>query len=187
MLMLGCGGFIAVVTIIVLFFAGAYNSLVVKKASVDNAYSKIDTALQRRYDLIPNVVNTAKGYMAHETEVFAKIADARSKIGSSTTPEQNLQAQSELTSAVSRLLVLTENYPQLKANEQMNALMTELEGSENRIFVARNDYNAVATAYNTTVKSFPTLIFAALFGHKEAPLFQAEQGAQQVPKVDFSK
>lgn len=184
-LLIGCGGVLAVVAVIVMFFVGQYNGLVGKHTQVQAAQSKIETALQRRYDLIPNVVNATKGYMAHEKEVFENIANARAKIGSSATPEQLNQAQGELSSAVSRLLVLTENYPQLKADAQVNALIVELEGSENRIFVARNDYNTIAAEYNRTIKSFPTVIYANMFGYKEAPLFTATSGAQTAPTVDF--
>lgn len=184
-ILFGCGGVLAVVVIIVMFFVGQYNGLVGKYTQVQTAQSKIETALQRRYDLIPNVVNAAKGYMEHEKEVFENIANARAKIGTSTTPEQLTQAQGELSSAVSRLLVLTENYPQLKADAQVNALIVELEGSENRIFVARNDYNTVASEYNRSVKSFPTVMFANMFGYKEVSLFSAVNEAQTAPKVDF--
>lgn len=184
-LLLGCGGVLAVIAVVVMFFVGQYNGLVGKYTQVQTAQSKIETALQRRYDLIPNVVNAAKGYMSHEKEVFENIANARAKIGASATPEQLNQAQGELSSAVSRLLVLTENYPQLKADAQVNALIVELEGSENRIFVARNDYNTIASDYNRTVKSFPTVIYANMFGYKEVPLFTAVSGAQNVPTVDF--
>ncbi|MBS4761741.1 LemA family protein [Carnobacteriaceae bacterium zg-ZUI252] len=186
-LLIGCSSIFAILLVIGLFFVGQYNGLVDKHTQVQTAQSKIETALQRRYDLIPNVVNATKGYMTHEKEVFENIANARAKIGSSTTPQEQAQAQSELSSAVSRLLVLTENYPQLKANEQVNALIVELEGSENRVFVARNDYNTIASDYNRTIKSFPTVIFANLFGYKEVTLFNAAEGAQNAPVVDFNK
>lgn len=183
----GLGIIIGAIVVIGLMLVSQYNGLVSKKSEVDAAYSKVDTALQRRFDLIPNIVNTAKGYMEHESEVFTKIADARAKIGASTTPEQAQEGQAELTSALSRLLVITENYPELKANEQMNTLITELEGAENRIFVARNDFNTVATAYNRSVKSFPTVLFANMFGYQEVSLFKADSEAQSAPKVDFNR
>lgn len=186
-LAIGCGAFIAIVAIIIMFFVGQYNGLVSKYTQVQAAQSKVETALQRRYDLIPNVVNSAKGYMSHESEVFTQIADARAKIGSNASAKEKQEAQGELSSAISRLLVLTENYPELKANEQVNALITELEGSENRVFVARNDYNTVATDYNKTIKSFPTVIFAGMFGYHEVPLFTADSAAQKAPTVDFNK
>ncbi len=128
---------------------GQYNGLVDSYAEVENAQANVDTQLQRRYDLIPNVVAAVKGAMEHEEEIFTAIAEARAKIGSSQvgTSDYN-QAQSQLDSAVSRLLVVAENYPQLTANQQVSDLITELEGTENRILVARKDYNAVATTYN---------------------------------------
>lgn len=138
---------------------GQYNGLVDSYAEVEKAQANVDTQLQRRYDLIPNVVAAVKGAMEHEEEIFTAIAEARAKIGSSQqgTGEYN-QAQSQLDSAVSRLLVVAENYPQLTANQQVSDLITELEGTENRILVARKDYNAVATSYNKKIKRFPTSI-----------------------------
>ncbi|QZT28566.1 LemA family protein [Streptococcus suis] len=157
---------------------GQYNGLVDSHAEVENAQANVDTQLQRRYDLIPNVVAAVKGAMEHEEEIFTAIADARAKIGSSQvgTSDYN-QAQSQLDSAVSRLLMVTENYPQLTANQQVSDLITELEGTENRILVARKDYNAVATAYNKKIKRFPTSIYAGLFGFEKVELFQATNDA----------
>lgn len=166
---------------------GQYNSLVDAYAEVENAQANVDTQLQRRYDLIPNVVAAVKGAMEHEEEIFVAIADARAKIGSSqqgTTAYQ--EGQSQLDSAISRLLVLTENYPQLTANQQVSDLITELEGTENRILVARKDYNAAATAYNKKIKRFPTSIYASLFGYEKVELFQAtSDAATTVPSVDL--
>ncbi|MFI3225040.1 LemA family protein [Streptococcus suis] len=166
---------------------GQYNGLVDSYAEVENAQANVDTQLQRRYDLIPNVVAAVKGAMEHEEEIFTAIADARAKIGSSQvgTSDYN-QAQSQLDSAVSRLLMVTENYPQLTANQQVSDLITELEGTENRILVARKDYNEVATAYNKKIKRFPTSIYAGLFGYEKVELFQAtNDAATTVPSVDL--
>lgn len=166
---------------------GQYNGLVDSHAEVENAQANVDTQLQRRYDLIPNVVAAVKGAMEHEEEIFTAIADARAKIGSSQvgTSDYN-QAQSQLDSAVSRLLMVTENYPQLTANQQVSDLITELEGTENRILVARKDYNAVVTAYNKKIKRFPTSLYANLFGYEKADLFQAStDAATTVPSVDL--
>ncbi|HEM2750905.1 LemA family protein [Streptococcus suis] len=166
---------------------GQYNGLVDSHAEVENAQANVDTQLQRRYDLIPNVVAAVKGAMEHEEEIFTAIADARAKIGSSQvgTSDYN-QAQSQLDSAVSRLLMVTENYPQLTANQQVSDLITELEGTENRILVARKDYNEVATAYNKKIKRFPTSIYAGLFGYEKVELFQAtNDAATTVPSVDL--
>ncbi|HEL2411703.1 TPA: LemA family protein [Streptococcus suis] len=167
---------------------GQYNGLVDSYAEVENAQANVDTQLQRRYDLIPNVVAAVKGAMEHEEEIFTAIAEARAKIGSSQvgTSDYN-QAQSQLDSAVSRLLMVTENYPQLTANQQVSDLITELEGTENRILVARKDYNAVATTYNKKIKRFPTSIYANLFGYEKVELFQAtNDAATTVPSVDLS-
>ncbi|MCB2923673.1 LemA family protein [Streptococcus suis] len=167
---------------------GQYNGLVDSYAEVENAQANVDTQLQRRYDLIPNVVAAVKGAMEHEEEIFTAIAEARAKIGSSQvgTSDYN-QAQSQLDSAVSRLLVVAENYPQLTANQQVSALITELEGTENRILVARKDYNSVSTTYNKKIKRFPTSIYANLFGYEKVELFQAtNDAATTVPSVDLS-
>ncbi|MGC4387188.1 LemA family protein, partial [Streptococcus suis] len=137
---------------------------------------------------IPNVVAAVKGAMEHEEEIFTAIAEARAKIGSSQvgTSDYN-QAQSQLDSAVSRLLVVAENYPQLTANQQVSALITELEGTENRILVARKDYNSVATTYNKKIKRFPTSIYANLFGYEKVELLQAtNDAATTVPSFDLS-
>lgn len=163
---------------------GTYNSLVSKQESVNQAYSKIDASLQRRADLIPNVVSSVKGYMSHESEIFTKIADARAKIGSNNKDEK-ANGESELTSAISRLLVLQENYPELKADDQVSALMSELEGTENRIFIARKDYNEEATRYNKSIRQFPRNIFANLFGFEKAELITVDESATKVPTVDL--
>lgn len=166
---------------------GQYNGLVDSHAEVENAQANVQTQLQRRYDLIPNVVSAVKGAMEHEKDIFTAIADARAKIGSSQqgSAEYN-QAQTQLDSAVSRLLVVAENYPQITANQQVSDLITELEGTENRILVARKDYNTVATAYNKKIRKFPTSIYANLFGYEKVDLFQAtNDAATTVPSVDL--
>lgn len=178
---------LAAILFLVIGAVGQYNGLVDSYAEVENAQANVDTQLQRRYDLIPNVVAAVKGTMEHETEVFTAIADARAKIGSSKQGSADYQeGQSELDSAVSRLLVLTENYPQLNSNQQVSDLITELEGTENRILVARKDYNTVATSYNKKIKRFPTAIYAGLFGYEKVELFQAStDAATTVPSVDL--
>lgn len=176
------------ILILIMIGVGQYNGLVDAHAEVENAQANVDTQLQRRYDLIPNVVSAVKGSMKHEEKVFTEIAQARAKIGSSKqgSPE-NREAQSELDSAVSRLLVLTENYPQLNANQQVSDLITELEGTENRILVARKDYNTVATSYNRKIRRFPASIFAGIFGFDKEELFKASDlAATTVPSVDLS-
>ena len=180
-------GVVAFVLIIALSVIGIYNGLVSSQTEVDQAQAKIEATLQRRYDLIPNVVNSVKGYMTHEEEVFTSIADARAKIGSNASTKEKNAAQGELDSAISRLLVLTENYPTLRSNEQVQSLIIELEGTENRIYVARTDYNAAVTKYNKSIRSFPKNIIANSFGFKEKELVNATKDAQtKVPTVDLS-
>ena len=165
---------------------GTYNGLVSEQTKVEQAQADVATALQRRSDLIGNLVESVKGQMNHETEVFTKIAEARAKIGNgSVTSKENQEAQGELSSAISRLISLTENYPELKSNQNVEQLMTELAGSENRIFVARKDYNKVATEYNQKLRSFPTVLFANMMNFKEAEIFKESEEAKTAPKVDF--
>ena len=165
---------------------GTYNGLVSEQTKVEQAQADVATALQRRSDLIGNLVESVKGQMNHETEVFTQIAEARAKIGNgSVTSKENQEAQGELSSAISRLISLTENYPELKSNQNVEQLMTELAGSENRIFVARKDYNKVATEYNQKLRSFPTVLIANMMNFKEAETFKESEEAKTAPKVDF--
>ena len=178
-------GSVALVALIIAFsFMSSYNGLVSKEELVKNANSKIEIALQRRYDLIPNIVNSTKGYMTHEKEIFTKIADARSKIGSNDKSTKQA-GESELTSAISRLLVVQENYPELKADNQVTTLMSELEGTENRLFTARKDYNEVATNYNKSISTFPSNMIAKMFGFNKAELIESEKDAKTAPKVNL--
>ena len=174
-----------VVGIVGVSMVGSYNGLVSKDEAVKQANSKIEASLQRRADLIPNVVNSVKGYMSHEEEIFTKIADARSKIGSGNK-EVKKEGETELTSAISRLLVVQENYPELKADAQVSALISELEGTENRLFIARKDYNDTATEYNKSIRKFPTSMTAGMFGFQRAELIEADKDAKVAPKVDLS-
>ena len=176
---------VGIILIVIMMLTGSYNGLVSKDESVKQANSKIEVALQRRADLIPNVVSSVKGYMKHEEDIFTKIADARSKIGSDNKETKN-EGESELTSAISRLLVVQENYPELKADSQVSALMSELEGTENRLFIARKDYNNTATEYNKAIRRFPTNIMANLFGFQRAELIEADKEAKVAPKVDLT-
>lgn len=177
---------VGVIAMIGMSIAGSYNTLVSLQTTVEQRNATVDATLQRRYDLIPNVVNSVRGYMEHESEIFTAIADARSRIGSAKTADEKQQANSALESAVSRLLVLTENYPALKADAQVSELINQLEGTENRIFVARNDYNDAATKYNNALRRVPTNIIAGMFNFKEAKLIEATNEAKtEVPKVDL--
>lgn len=175
---------VGVIFLILAFWMTSYNALVTKDEQVHQADAKIAAALQRRADLIPNVVESAKGYMKHEDDIFAKIADARSKIGAGDKATQ-AEGQGELSSAISRLLVIQENYPELKADQHVSALMSELEGTENRLFIARKDYNEIATSYNQMIRRFPTNIIANMSGFERAELIQVDDSAKTAPKVNF--
>ena len=176
---------------------GMYNKLVQLDEGVNQSWSQVQNQYQRRYDLIPNLVETVRGYAEHEQGVFSQVAEARASVGKLVmTPEilnnpqtfQRFQeAQAGLTSALSRLLAVAENYPQLKANENFLQLQSQLEGTENRIAVARNHYNDVVQAYNTTVRTFPTAMFAGMFGFSQKAYFQAEPGSEKAPRVEFNK
>jgi LemA protein len=164
---------------------GTRNQLVAERQAVESAWASVDTALQRRADLIPNLVETVKGIAKQEQTVFRDIANARAALGGARNPEETLQANSQLSSALSRLLVVVENYPQLRSSETFNRLMDELAGSENRIAVERRRYNAAVERYNTDIQLFPKNIAAAMFGFQAQPYFQADPGARSVPSVQF--
>ena len=196
---------LAVLLVILLMCAfggvSSYNSLVTKKQTVDAQWSEVQNQMQRRADLIPNIVGTVKGVAGLEERVFTKIAEARSNLLSTiqnpnSTTEQKIAADQNLTSAMrdggllgtgGRFLSITENYPQLKSNESFLKLQDELAGTENRLATARRDYTQAAQDYNTTRSRFPMVVFAGVMGFQPQPYFQADQGAQQAPKVDFSK
>ena len=174
-----------IVVVIALFAGSRYNSLVGQREAVDNSWAQVQNVLQRRADLIPNLVNTVKGYAAHEKEIFEHVADARSKLASAKTPAEATAATGQLDSALSRLLVIVEAYPQLKANEGFIRLQDELAGTENRISVERMRYNDVVRDYNQSIKRFPNSMFAGVFGFSAKEYFAADAKAQQVPEVKF--
>lgn len=176
---------IGVLALLLMMGFGSYNSLVGSEENVNNKWSQVENQLQRRNDLIGNLVETVKGYAAHEKEVIGRVADARAKLGGANTPEAAAEANEELSGALSRLLVVVENYPNLRANENFRQLQDELAGTENRVAVARQDYNDAVTQYNTGIRRFPTVIFANLMGFDAKEYFRAEAGARQVPRVDF--
>lgn len=176
---------VAVIAIIGGSLVSSYNGLVEKQANVENADSQIQVQLQRRADLIPNLVNTVKAYASHEEDVYTALADARAKLNSASNPEEYKEATDSFDSALSRLLVVIENYPELKADKNFIALQDQLEGTENRLATARKDYNDVATDYNTTIKKFPTVIIAGMFGFEKVDLFEASSESQTVPTVNF--
>jgi LemA protein len=196
---------LAVIVVIVILFGligiGSYNSLVTKRQNVDAHWSEVQNQMQRRADLIPNIVSTVKGIAGLEERVFTRIAEARSQLlttiqNPNSTTEEKIAADQHLTQAMrdggllgtgGRFLSITENYPQLKSNESFMRLQDELAGTENRLATSRRDYTLAAQDYNTARSKFPMVLFANLMGFKAQPYFQADPGAQQVPKVDFGK
>jgi LemA protein len=175
-----------VILLLIIPTIGAYNSLVTLEQQVSTSESNIDTQLQRRSDLIPNLVNTVKGYASQEKTIFTDIANARSKLAGATNVSDQANADTELSGALSRLLVVVENYPDLKSNQNFRDLTVELEGTENRIAISRQDYNTAVTQYNTKRRRFPTNIITSLFGFEEKTLYKASEGSKEVPSVDFS-
>ncbi len=187
-------GLIAVVAILVLWMVSGYNKMVTEEENVETAWAQVETQYQRRSDLIPNIVNTVKGYANYEGQTLQNVIEARSKASSiqidpSNMTEEQLanfqQAQGEVSSALSRLLVTVEQYPDLKAGEQFKALIAELEGTENRITVARTTFNTEAQSFNTLIRRFPNNIVADIFGFSKKPYFKAEEGAEKAPSVQF--
>ena len=185
---------VAVIAAIVFWFIGSYNSMVTAEENVETSWAQVENQYQRRADLIPNLVNTVKGYAAHESSTLEAVIDARSRATqitidpSKATPEQLLafqNAQGELTQALGRLLALSESYPDLKANQNFLELQSQLEGTENRITVARNAFNEAARQFNSMIRRFPGNIVASMFGFEKKPYFEAEQGAEKAPKVEF--
>jgi LemA protein len=178
-----------VLALVFLFLAmwmvSAYNLLVRLRQAVRNAWAQIDVQLKRRHDLIPNLVNTVKGYAGHERETLESVMNARAKATSVTIPADRIKAEGELSSALARLMAVSEAYPDLKANENFLSLQKELSGTEDRIAFSRQAYNESVKQMNTKVQSFPTLIIANLFGFKEEPFFEAPASAREAPKVQF--
>ena len=181
---------LAVLLVIGLIFGGKLvgirNDLVVQREGINGAWAQVDVSLQRRADLIPNLVSTVKGYAAQEKGVFESIANARAALGGARTPQQKIQANGQLDSALARLLVVVENYPNLKSNENFMRLQDELAGTENRIAVERRKYNETVQRYNTTIDLFPNNIAASLFGfQRNDAYFRTDAGARQTPQVKF--
>lgn len=180
------GALALIVLIVVLWFIGTYNSLVSADQTVNEKWSQVENQYQRRADLIPNLVKTVQGYAAHESKVFIDVTEARSQWAAAKTPGDKIKAAEGMDSALSRLMVVVENYPQLKASENFAALQAQLEGTENRVTVARMDYNTVVKEYNVKIKTIPTSIIAGIYGFGDKPFFEAEKGAENAPKVNFT-
>jgi LemA protein len=179
---------LAVLVIVAATLPGcSYNKFTTQEEAIKAAWGEVQNQIQRRNDLVPNLVETVKGFASHEEGIFKAIADSRARIGSAKTPEETIKAANEQSSALSRLLVVVENYPNLKANEQFNRLMDELAGTENRLAVARGRYNERLQEYNTTRRRFPSNVTAKVFGFKEYPYYEAPASSQAAPKVDFKK
>ncbi|MBR6811516.1 LemA family protein [Candidatus Saccharibacteria bacterium] len=178
---------VAIVGILAASVIGTYNGLATSREAVTSKAADIDTALQRRADLIPNLVNTVKGFTQHEDEVIEKITTAREHLVNAQSLEEKSAANAELTSGLNALMVIVENYPDLKSSENFIALQDELSGTENRIATARHDYNEVVKAYNTKIQTFPSNIIAGMFNFEKAEYFEADDSAKEVPVVDFSK
>lgn len=185
---------IGVVAVVAIFFYATYNGFVNREEGLKSAWSNVETQYQRRADLIPNLVNTVKGYAAHETQTLNEVTEARARATSinlsadDLTPERLAQfqrAQAEVRSALGRLIAVSESYPDLKANQNFLELQAQLEGTENRIAVARKDFNAAAQQYNVSVRRFPTNLVARMFGFGQKPYFESAEGAAAAPQVTF--
>lgn len=163
-----------------------YNQLVNLDENVNEDLAQIETQLERRADLIPNIVSTVQGYADHETEIFTAVAEARTDIGNASTVDELSEANDNMTSALSRLIALQENYPDLKADTQFTGLRDELAGTENRIAVARQDYNTTVAEFNRNTRTFPGNLVAGLFGFSEKDYFEASETSSEVPEVDFN-
>jgi LemA protein len=177
----------AIVALALALSGCSYNKFTSQEEAIKAQWGQVENQLQRRNDLIPNLVETVKGYASHEKEVFQSIAESRARLAGARTPEQTIEAANQQTAALARLLAIVENYPQLKADAQFTRLMDELAGTENRIAVERMRYNERVQEYNTSRRQFPANITAKMFGFKEYPYFQAPPEAKQLPKVNFGR
>ena len=181
----GLLGAIAAIIIAVVMMFSCYNGLVSMNENVTGKWAQVENQLQRRNDLIPNLVNTVKGYAAHETQVFKDVSDARAKLGGAKTVAETSAANSQMNSALSRLLMVAENYPDLKATTNFTQMQDELAGTENRIAVARKAYTDAVQGYNAKIKSLPASLYAGAFGFTARDYFKADEAAQKVPQVKF--
>lgn len=176
---------LAIVVIIFIWFFSGYNGLVTLNENADAQWAKVETQYQRRFDLIPNLVSSVKAILNQEQAVFGEIANARARYSGATTPDEKAAAASQVEGALGRLLVIVENYPQLQSSGNVRDLMTQLEGTENRVSVERTRFNDEVRAYNTAVKRFPRNLLAGLFGFRERAYFEAAPGTAAAPSVNF--
>ncbi len=176
---------VAVIIIAVIIMASSYNGIISKSEEVDNKFATIDTQLQRRADLIPNLVNTVKGYASQEQEIINSVTEARAKLAGANSVSEKAEADGELTNALNRLMIVVENYPDLKSSQNFIQLSDELSGTENRIATARRDYNEAVKEYNLKIKRFPTNLIAGMFGYEQRDYFEASEQSQEVPNVNF--
>ena len=185
--LIGVGIVVVVVLIVVGVFWGIYNTLVTKSQAVDAQWGQVETQYQRRYDLIPNLVNSVKGIMTQEQTIFGQISEARTRYAGATTTDEKAIAGGEVEATLAKLLVIMENYPTLRSSESVTNLMDELAGTENRVNVERRRYNDMVRDYNTAIKTFPRNMLAGMFGFEAKEYFKSVSGADQAPVVDFSK
>lgn len=176
-----------IVAAVVIFFWTTYNKLVTANEQVDNQWAQVETQYQRRFDLIPNLVESVKGVMAQEQKIFGDLAEARTKYSGAQTVNEKAEAATQVEGALSRLLVIVENYPELKSSENVQTLMSQLEGTENRISVERKRFNDTVQGYNLMIKRIPTRWVAGMFGFSAKNYFEAAQGAENAPKVELTK
>lgn len=180
---------IAIIVIIVVWFGGClvgkYNTMVTMNESIQSSWAQVDVVLQRRYDLIPNLVETVKGYAGHEKEVFLKVTEARSKVGGAKSIPGKIAANNQLSSALARLLVVVENYPQLKANQNFLKLQDELAGTENRIAVERRRYNEAVKFFNQFIRQIPNNLIAGIFNFEKGTYYEIPEASKETPKVKF--
>lgn len=176
---------IAIIAVIIIGGIASYNSLVSLDTKVEEQAANIDTQLQRRADLIPNLVNTVQGYAEHETEVFTAVTEAREKLFAAGSMEEKSEANEEMSLALGRLIAISESYPELKSDTVFTNLMDELAGAENRISYARTEYNSSVASFNKAIRTFPTVIFAKMMGFEKAQSFEASESALEVPTVEF--
>lgn len=176
---------VAIIVVILLILGSGYNGLVNAAENVDNKWSQIDNQLQRRADLIPNLVNTVKGYAAHEEQIFTQVAEARAKLAGARSPEEAAEANEAVRGSLDRLIAIAENYPQLKADANFRGLQDELAGTENRIATARKDYNDAVQAYNSRIRRFPAVFYARLLGFEPREYFRTAEEARNAPEVSF--